>query len=104
MRHETHVLQDVSITFRLSDELDRTMRDSAEFFGRSLGAEWRAAAEVYRRVLMLWSTTLRADDSPTPDRADEEVRNKLVHTLCDGLVRAPASVNSLRRSLTHKRC
>jgi len=62
------------------------MTESAKFFGRSLSAEWRTAAEVYRRVLIVWSDDRRAQDS-------------LVRALCDDLVPPPRSVEALRNAL-----
>lgn len=100
MRHDKHVLQDVSLTLRLSGDLDRGMRESAEFFGRSLGAEWRVAAHIYRRVLNLWSTTVTGsgDDASSMERGDA-ARKKLLLQLCDGLVREPRSLDALRNEL-----
>ena len=81
MRHDK---QDVSLTIRLSTDLDHAMRESAGFFGRSVGAEWRTAAALYRRVIILW----------VEDPGHED---PLLHSLCEGLVSAPPTVDVLRK-------
>ena len=93
-------MADRRLTLRLSRDVDRTMRESAEFFGRSVGAEWRAAAEVYRRVLKLWSQAEAggADDLLAEHDA-REARRELLTQLCKGVVRPPARVDDLLAAL-----
>ena len=77
---------DIRVTLRLSRNLDRRMRESAAFFGRSVGAEWRVAAEVYGRVLRLWLASV-GEVSNSEAAGDEGVaRKRLLIEICDGLV------------------
>jgi hypothetical protein len=91
---------DVRFTFRLPHDLDQRMRQSAEFFGRSVGAEWRTPARLYGRVLAAWAAAV-ADDGDPPSATDGEVaeREGLLRQLCEGLVHGPRSVVSLTTAL-----
>jgi hypothetical protein len=93
MKSDKPVLADVRLTLRLSRELDARMRASADFFGRSVGAEWRAAAELCRRVLAQWPAAAVADT-----HAGHEVAAaaRTLLELCDGLVSIPPSLDALR--------
>lgn len=91
---------DSRLTLRCSRDLALGMSQSAAFFRRPLSAEWRAAAQLYLRVLVMWSATVAgAADGSSSKVDDEEARERLVLELCDGLVRAPQSVEALQTAL-----
>ena len=97
---DTHDMADVRVTFRLPRDSDQRMRQSAAFFARSMSAEWRAAAEVYRRVLALWcSSELGATVDGVGNEAPAKVGIELMTQLCAGLIRAPADVGDLLDAL-----
>jgi hypothetical protein len=98
---DKHGMADVRITFRLPRDLDQGMRESAEFFGRSVGAEWRTAAQLYRRVLAAWSTAVMGvADGSSPAAGDGAANERLLLRLCDGLLREPQSLASLTAALS----
>lgn len=99
MRNDKQVMQDVSLTFRLPAELDQVMRESAKFFGRSAGAEWRTAAQLYHRVLTMWARQAVPPESSACKGRDARARQTLLFELCDGLVRPPQSIEELRAAL-----
>jgi hypothetical protein len=89
---------DARIALRLPRELDQTMRESARFFGRSPAAEWRAAALLYRRVLILWASKAERSDKVVAGQAGY-LCDECVLRLSSDLMPTRPSLETLRAAL-----
>jgi hypothetical protein len=89
---------DVRITLRLPSELERGMRESALFFGRTSSAEWRAAAVLYRRVLRAWLDVNAEAEQPSVEVAGT-LTVEFLHQLAADLLPMPRSLKELAAAL-----